>query len=163
MSVSVHNPDQYMAALRTIIAQGRKRVGILVGAGAPAGMQKDDGTWPLIPAVAGLTSQIMTAIEPTYKTQIEGLKKDSKKQDIEALLSRIRSLSTVIGTTKIHDLDGDGYKAMAEAICGEIGKIVNVRLPAKTSPYGELDHRCIARAPRGDIYNQLRPVVRRSL
>ncbi len=138
MSVSVHNPDQYMAALRTIIAQGRKRVGILVGAGAPAGMQKDDGTWPLIPAVAGLTSQIMTAIEPTYKTQIEGLKKDSKKQDIEALLSRIRSLSTVIGTTKIHDLDGDGYKAMAEAICGEIGKIVNVRLPAKTSPYGEL-------------------------
>lgn len=138
MSVSVHNPDQYMAALRTIIAQGRKRVGILVGAGAPAGMQKNDGTSPLIPAVAGLTSQIMTAIEPIYKLQIEGLKKDSKKQDIEALLSRIRSLSMVIGTTKIHDLDGDGYKVMAETICGEIGKIVNVRLPAMPSPYGEL-------------------------
>lgn len=127
-----------MAALRTIIAQGRKRVGILVGAGAPAGMKKDDGTWPLIPAVAGLTSQIMTAIEPTYKVQIEGLKRDSKKHDIETMLSRIRSLSTVIGTTKVHDLDGDGYKVMAETICGEIGKIVNVRLPAKTSPYSEL-------------------------
>ena len=37
MTVSVHNPDQYMASLRQIIAQGRKRIGLLVGAGAPAG------------------------------------------------------------------------------------------------------------------------------
>lgn len=35
MTVSVHNPDQYMASLRQIIAQGRKRIGLLVGAGAP--------------------------------------------------------------------------------------------------------------------------------
>lgn len=128
VSVSFHNPDQYMASLRTIIAQGRKRVGLLVGAGAPAGMERDDGTRPLIPAVAGLTAQILAAIEPTYKTQIEGLKKDSTKQDIEALLSRIRSLSTVIGTTKVHSLDGSGYKTMAETICAEIGKIVKVSL-----------------------------------
>lgn len=138
LAVSFHNPDQYMAALRTIIAQGRKRVGILVGAGAPAGMKKGDGTLPLIPAVAGLTSQITSAIGATYKSQIDGLKKDLKKHDIETLLSRIRSLSTVIGATKIHDLDGDGYKEMAETICSEIGKIVNVRLPPGTSPYGEL-------------------------
>ena len=36
MIVSVHNPDQYMASLRPIIAQGRKRIGLLVGAGATA-------------------------------------------------------------------------------------------------------------------------------
>ena len=40
MSLSVHNPDQYMASLRTIIAQGRKRIGLLIGAGGPAGMAK---------------------------------------------------------------------------------------------------------------------------
>jgi len=38
MTVSIHNPDQYMASLRQIIAQGRKRIGLLVGAGAPAGI-----------------------------------------------------------------------------------------------------------------------------
>ena len=38
MSVSVHNPDQYMVSLRLIIAQGRQRIGLLVGAGAPAGI-----------------------------------------------------------------------------------------------------------------------------
>lgn len=47
MSASVHNPDQYMAALRAISAGGRKRIGLLVGAGAPAGMAKDDGIYPL--------------------------------------------------------------------------------------------------------------------
>lgn len=138
MSVSFHNPDQYMASLRTIIAQGRKRVGLLAGAGAPAGMERDDGTRPLIPAVAGLTAQVLVAIEPTYKAQLEALKKDSVKQDIETILSRIRSLSTVIGTTKVHGLDGAGYKTMAETICSEIGKIANVRLPIKPSPYSEL-------------------------
>ena len=35
MTVSVHNPDQYMASLGQIIAQGRKRIGLLVGAAGP--------------------------------------------------------------------------------------------------------------------------------
>lgn len=138
MSVSFHNPDQYMASLRTIIAQGRKRVGLLVGAGAPAGMARADGSRPLIPAVAGLTDQVLTAIESKYGAQIAGLKTDLPKHDIETLLSRIRSLSGVIGTTKVHELDGDGYRAMAEAICVEIGRVVQTRLPAGTTAYGEL-------------------------
>lgn len=70
MTVSIHNPDQYMAALRTIVAQGRKRIGLLVGAGAAAGMVKPDGTYPLIPAVAGLTDQVLTTLAPTYQQQI---------------------------------------------------------------------------------------------
>jgi hypothetical protein len=52
MSTAIHNPDQYMAALRTIIAQGRKRIGFLIGAGAPAGMKNDSGARPLIPAAS---------------------------------------------------------------------------------------------------------------
>ena len=127
-----------MASLRTIIAQGRKRVGLLVGAGAPAGMACDDGSRPLIPAVVGLTGKVLAAIEPKYGVQIAGLQKDLVKQDIETLLSRIRSLSSVIGTTQIHGLDGDGYRAMAEAICLEIGRIVQVRLPKGNTAYGQL-------------------------
>ncbi|WSG74545.1 hypothetical protein U8P80_01425 [Rhizobium beringeri] len=72
MNKSVHNPDQYMSALRTIIAQGRKRIGLLVGAGASAGMKKVDGTYPLIPAVAGLTDQVLTILGPTYKSKLKG-------------------------------------------------------------------------------------------
>ena len=59
MTVSVHNPDQYMASLRQIIAQGRKRIGLLVGAGAPAGIFPPGSDKPLIPAVAGLTDMVI--------------------------------------------------------------------------------------------------------
>ena len=38
MTVSVHNPDQYMASLRQIIAQGRKRIGLPVWACALTGI-----------------------------------------------------------------------------------------------------------------------------
>jgi hypothetical protein len=138
LSVSVHNPDQYMAALRTIIAQGRERIGLLVGAGGPAGMAKDDGTRPLIPAVDGLTKLVLDALTPTYAAQIDALKKQLKKGDIETILSRIRSLSGVIGDTEICGLDGKGFKLFGEAICREIGKIVDVRLPAGASPYSDI-------------------------
>src|SRR5690606_26042551 len=114
------------------------RVGLLVGAGAPAGMAKDDGSRPLIPAVAGLTDAVLSAVSSPYLPQIEGLKSDLAKHDIETMLSRIRALSGVIGTTQVHGLDGDGYKAMAEAICCEIGKVVSVDLPKASSPYTEL-------------------------
>ncbi len=138
LTVSVHNPDQYMAALRTIIAQGRKRIGLLVGAGASAGMAKPDGTYPLIPAVAGLTERVLTTLAPTYQQQIDGLKAELAQHDIETILSRIRSLSKVIGSAKVHDLDGPGFTTFGEAICTEIGKIVDVRLPETGSAYADL-------------------------
>jgi hypothetical protein len=127
-----------MAALRTIVAQGRKRIGLLVGAGASAGMAKPDGTYPLIPAVAGLTDQVLTTLAPTYQKQIDGLKGELAQYDIETILSRIRSLSQVIGSSKVHDLDGPGFAIFGEAICSEIGKIVDVRLPETGSAYADL-------------------------
>jgi hypothetical protein len=138
MSVSVHNPDQYMAALRTIIAQGRKRIGLLIGAGGPAGMVKTDGTYPLIPAVAGLTELVLKGIEPEYGAQIKALKAELPQHDIETILWRVRSLAKVIGKSKVHDLDEDGFEKLGERICTEIGKVVNARLPDGSSAYADL-------------------------
>jgi hypothetical protein len=138
MSTAIHNPDQYMAALRTIIAQGRKRIGLLVGAGAPAGMRNESGSRPLIPAVAGLTDKVLTIVDPTYGKQISALKAELKLHDIENILSRVRALSKVLGPSKVHELDGDGYHDFGNAICSEIGKIVDVKLPTGISPYTEI-------------------------
>lgn len=138
MSQSIHNPDQYMSSLRTIIAQGRKRIGLLIGAGAPAGMAREDGTYPLIPAVVKLTTTVLDALAPKYGAQTKALKAELPKDDIETILSRVRSLSKVIGTAKVHDLDGKGYEAFGEEICAEIGKIVNVQLPNGPSAYSDL-------------------------
>lgn len=138
MTISVHNPDQYMASLRQVIAQGRKRIGLLVGAGAPAGILASDGSGPLIPAVAGLTARVLESLDEHYGTTLKAVMGEIGNPNIENILSRVRSLSGVIGATKVHGLDAEGYKGLSEAICQEIGNIVNQQLPFGVSPYSEV-------------------------
>jgi len=137
MIVSVHNPDQYMASLRQIIAQGRKRIGLLVGAGAPAGIFPPGSDKPLIPAVAGLTVMVIEALKAEYGTTLDAVKDEIENPNIESILSRVRSLAGVIGKTKVNGLDGDGYKKLSEEICTQIGDIVNKPLYEGCSPYTE--------------------------
>jgi len=136
--MNVHNPDQYMASLRQIIAQGRKRIGLIVGAGAPVGINKSGSGEPLIPAVEGLTKIVILTLKEKYGTTLDGIVAELENPNIEAILSRVRSLAGVIGKAKVHGLDGPGFKELGDAICAEIGKIVDQDLPVGTSPYTEL-------------------------
>lgn len=139
MTVTIHNPDQYMASLRQIIAQGRKRVGLLVGAGGPAGVASPtDPARPLIPAVAELTTQVLAALDPKYTATIAGIKAEIPSADIESILSRVRSLAKIIGTAVVHGFNGAGHEALGKAICTEIGKIANQPLPAGPNPFSDL-------------------------
>jgi hypothetical protein len=138
MTFDVHNPDQYMASLRQIIGQGRKRIGFLVGAGMPAGLPSPDGNGPLIPAVAGLTKQILDSLNATYGTALNAIVAEIPGANIENILSRVRSLSAVIGATPVHGLSGPGYAKLSEAICDQIGKVVNCVLPSGVTPYTDL-------------------------
>ena len=138
MSISVHNPDRYMSDLRTIIAQGRKRIGFLIGAGAAAGLKSADGTKQLIPAVAGLTEQVLQVLEAEYGPALESIKASLEAPNIESILSKIRALSSVIGESEIDGLTGKGYAELGDKICAEIGKIVAVSLPVKDNPYSSI-------------------------
>ena len=106
LPVSVHNPDQYLSSLRQIIAQGRKRVGLLVGAGAPASVLAPDGSGPLIPTVAGLTERVLAALSDQYGATLDAIRAELDDPNIEMILSRVRSLAGVIGTTEVHGLNG---------------------------------------------------------
>lgn len=135
MAVDVHNPDQYMAGLRQIVAQGRKRIGLLVGAGVPAGLPNASGTGPLIPASAGLTDHVLGALAASFGTQLNAIKGELKDPNIENILSRVRSLAGVIGDAPVHDLDGKGFDSLGEAICEQIGIVVNKTLPVGVTTY----------------------------
>jgi len=139
LSEAVHNPDQYMSSLRTIIAGGRKRIGLLIGAGASAGMKKGDGTYPLIPAVAELTKRVIDSLKPSHGEELQKLIKEiAPRNDIETILSRVRTLSNVIGKAEVHGLNGEGYKTLGEKICERIAEIVDVGLPEHVSAYSEI-------------------------
>ena len=69
MAETIHNPDRYMADLRQILAQGRKRLGLLIGAGAPVAIKVDSTTGrlsedgePLIPSIAGITVRVLSRL-----------------------------------------------------------------------------------------------------
>ncbi len=138
MTVNIHNPDQYMASLRQIIAQGRKRLGLLVGAGGPVDLISPSTGKPLIPTVADLTVQVLDALKGAYGAALDAIRLEVKDPNVENILSRVRSLSAVIGKTKVHGLDGSEYEALSVAICKEIGKVVDQPLPAGPNPYSEL-------------------------
>ena len=123
---TVHNPDRYMAYLRQLLSQGKKRIGLLVGAGAPTsilvnkdGQIVEDGD-SLIPNVEGLTTSTLGALDPKERRTIDAVVSDlGDSPNIEAILSRVRQLAEAIGPSSVHGLDGSGFKGLAERLCEE--------------------------------------------
>jgi hypothetical protein len=146
MSQTIHNPDQYMSDLRQILAQGRKRLGLLLGAGAPASILVDKSTgnlksdgFPLIAVTAEITQNVLKALSSKYGSVLNALVADlGGNPNIEQILSRVRTLAEALGKSQVHNLDGDAFTQLDEAICNEIGMAVNVRLPTQPNAFSEL-------------------------
>src|SRR5665213_160448 len=142
---TIHNPDRYMTDLRQIMARGRKRIGLFIGAGAPTSIRVDstgkiapDGS-ALIPDVAGLTGYVVEKLAEADRSVIEGIKKNlGEGANIEAILTQVRRLAQAIGADKIHGLDGKQYDKLGERICTVIGDRVAANLPDEENPYSEL-------------------------
>ncbi|MDW3094716.1 MAG: SIR2 family protein [Gammaproteobacteria bacterium] len=143
---TIHNPDHYMSDVRQILSQGKKRIGLLIGAGAPVSVKIDqEGKLssqgnPIIPDVIHLTEVVINALEDSDKQVITTLRSelDDKQNNIEGILTRVRKLSQAIGSAKIHGFNGDEYGELAERICKLIGESVNPALPQESNPYTEL-------------------------
>lgn len=140
-----HNPDRFMSDLRQVLSQGRKRIGILVGAGAPLAIRVNekneidpDGN-SLIPGVEALTEQATSGLTVTQTEAVEAIKASlGDNANIETILSRIRLLEQALGSTVVQGLDSDGYKQLGKDICKKIAGIVGVYLPKKRNAYSDL-------------------------
>lgn len=126
-----------MADLRQILSQGRKRIGLLVGAGAPTAIRISASTGkidangdPLIPDVTGLTDSVFGSLKEKNAVVVDALKKDlaakfGGKPNIEAVLSRTRLLSQAIGDETVHGLNSLEYEQLGRTICELIGAKVS--------------------------------------
>lgn len=147
---TIHNPDRYMSDLRQILSLGRKRIGLLVGAGAPTAIRISketgkivDGGEPLIPDVARLTDVVINALKEKHAVAVAAIRADLKPvfgatPNIEAVLSRIRLLAQAIGEETVHGLKGGEYLALGRTISELIGTTVRAQLPNEPNPYSEL-------------------------
>lgn len=134
-----------MADLRQILSQGRKRIALLVGAGAPLAIKVGgdgklaDSGQPLIPGVDDLTKEAISALEGINHAAATAIMSDlGTGANIEAVLSHVRLLEKALGNVEMRGLNAEGYRSLGEDICKNIGKIVSARLPAGQSGYSEL-------------------------
>ena len=142
---TIHNPDRFMVDLRQILSQGRKRIGLLIGAGAPVAVKVnaegklDDEGESLIPDAEGLMQAVVNDLETKDRAVVDILLPElGKNPNVELILTRIRRLSEAIGDAQVHGLNGPDYEALAGRICDKIGHIVAPALPEEPNPYTEL-------------------------
>jgi SIR2-like domain len=144
MAETIHNLDQYMSDLRQILAQGKKRIGILLGAGAPVSINMStipDKHIPLIPAIPGLTKAVKDALTENESNLVATVTKSiGEAANIEDILSKIRSLSSALkgSDQKIGDYSQVDYDNAAKSICKKIGEVVKCKLPSNETPYNRL-------------------------
>jgi len=134
-----------MADLRQVLSQGRKRIGILIGAGAPLSVRVntdgniDQNGSALIPGVDALTTKALEKLDGIEKTAVDSIRASLPRGgNIETILSKVRLLQTALGKTPVNGLDGDGYQLLGAKICAAIGEIVGAKLPPGRCAYHEL-------------------------
>lgn len=142
---TVHMLDKHMFDLRQILSQGRKRIGLLIGAGAPASVcVNDEGEIcgdgeALIPDGEKITALVVEELKKNNSETIEAILSElGGNPNIEEVLTRIRQLSQVVGNTEFYGLKEEGYKELTEQICSQIGKIVSAELPKEPNPFTKL-------------------------
>lgn len=140
MTDTVHNPDQYMYDFKHIVGHGRKKIGLLVGAGAPVGINisKGEGYKPLIPDVSGLTGMVRGGLSTVHGECFDKIVAGMHGGNIESVLSRIRSFSEILGDNEVYGLNAKGYQKFEEEVCQKIKEIVSVCLPENDNPYSDL-------------------------
>jgi hypothetical protein len=146
MPITVHNPDRFMADLRQLLAQGRKRIGLLIGAGTSASLRVDKSTGKidpdgeqLVPAVAGLTSMVLEGVRSTGSGVLDEIAEELPAgANIEQILSKLRAYASTLGTHQVRGMNGEAYEALAEDVCARIGAIVSAELPTEANPFTEL-------------------------
>jgi hypothetical protein len=142
MTTTVHNPDQYMYDFQHVLTHSKKKIGILVGAGAPVSINtaEEGEDWnPLIPDIAGLTKIVKDSLtEPSDSSAFDAIAESLSDNNIELVLSRIRSLAEVIGEAEVHGLNATGYQKLSAKICRKIKEVVDKSLPEGENPYSHL-------------------------
>lgn len=147
---TIHNLDQRMIDLRRVLSQGRKRMGLLLGAGVPVSMKVnpdgaiDENGEPIIPAINELTEKVVEKLESNEKEVVEKIVTDISKEkgierpNIEFILTRVRQIAEAIGSNEIYGYDSPYFNSLAEKICMQIGEFVGKPLPHEPNAYKRL-------------------------
>jgi SIR2-like domain len=141
-----HDPLKHLKNLRQALSQRNKPIAFLIGAGCPMAVKMPDGAGPLIPDVARLTKYVNELLKSEdsnckdeYEILLGELEKSGKNpENVEDILSFVRTLKEVAKGGIVRGLDEDCLVKIEKAICSAILGKLDVELPNKNTPYNNL-------------------------
>jgi hypothetical protein len=139
--INFHDPVRHIEYLRQSLSQSNKPIGFFLSAGCPLAVKMPTGSWPLIPDVANLTKWLNSELAtfPNYKNLLDELEKTGKnKENIEDILSFLRSLIVVAKGGTVRGLNENDLGDIEKEICKKIVTKINVGLPDDKTPYHSL-------------------------
>lgn len=138
---SYHDPIRHLKYLRQSLAQDNEAIGFFISAGCPLSIEMPQEKWPLIPDVVNLTRYINNQLNGNQKYSLllaELSKAGKSKDNVEDILSFLRSLLMVAKGGDVRGLSEADLQKLEVAVCSEIVKKLNVELPNKETPYHRL-------------------------
>ncbi len=136
-----HSPIRHLKYLRQSLSQNNESIGFFISAGCPLSVALPEGHWPLIPDVKNLTIFINEQLVDNEKYSLllsELAKAEKSPENIEDILSFLRSLILVSKGGEVRGLNENDLLKLEKDICSEIVKKLNVELPNEETPYHRL-------------------------
>ncbi|ANI54314.1 SIR2 family protein [Pseudomonas sp. DR 5-09] len=137
----VHDPVRHLKYLRQSLSQDNESIGFFLSAGCPLSVSMPTDEWPLIPDVANLTRFINDHLTGDAHYQVllaELVKAERNSENIEDILSFLRSLSAVSKGGDVRGLSEESLLELERKICKIIVKKIDVLLPNQDTPYHQL-------------------------
>lgn len=136
-----HDALRHLKYLRQSLSQDNEAIGFFISAGCPLSVTMPHEAWPLIPDVINLTKFINEQLAGNTKYQIllsELVKSGRNSDNIEDVLSFVRSLVLVSKGGNVRGLGEEDLIELEKTICSEVVKRVDVQLPEDETPYHRL-------------------------
>lgn len=144
-----HDVLRQMDHIRQSLSQNKKPIGFFLSAGCPLSIRILDGQGgnaPLIQDIAGLTKNISVQLSSGNDKKLSswdklvGICKEDGLSDanIEQILTQVRALRNVAGSSTVRGLSGEGLEKLDSDICKIISDEVDKYLPDNNSPYHNL-------------------------
>ena len=138
--ITTHDPVRQLKHLRNCLSQNNRPIGFLLSAGCPYSIKnkKDEH---LIPDIKGLTDSVKKALNKNinYTRLLEEAKKaDKKENNIEEILSFVRSLKDVAKGGTVRGFTEKELMDIEVEMCKSISSTMDVELPNDKTPYHQL-------------------------
>ena len=154
MASEPHRPAAVIDALRAIFVVDKLPIGFLIGAGCPSAVKAADDT-PLIPDAKGLTKAVLDGspdLASLFKRLQDMLLKDGQENPtIEHMLTRVRTMETIVGKEQVRGFTQLDLQRLEKSICQTISNVAAKTLPAST-PYHSLARWIRQRTNRSVIF-----------